>query len=63
MHVRDFGMIKKLYKQIKAKGITPNQLYLDSVLECAMRTDDADIIYDALNSKRAWRESFQEEIS
>ena len=44
----DYERVKTLYKNLKLAGVKPNQLYLDSVLEASLRTDNADIIYDAL---------------
>lgn len=41
-------MIKNLYRKLKAEKMAPNQLYLNSVLEASIRTDDADIVFDSL---------------
>ena len=49
LNMADYEMVKMLYKNLKDEGITPNQLYLDTVLEASLRTDNADVIYDALN--------------
>lgn len=49
LNLADYQMVKSMYKKLKSESLTPNQMYLNSVLEAAMRTDDADVIYDALN--------------
>lgn len=48
LNMADYEMVKTLYRNLKTTGVTPNQLYLNSVLEASVRTDDADIVYDAL---------------
>ena len=49
LNLADYDMVKNMYKKLKSENLAPNQMYLNSVLEASMRTDDADIIYDALN--------------
>jgi len=45
LNMTDYEMVKTLYKNLKAENIEPNQLYLNSVLEASLRTDDSDLVY------------------
>jgi hypothetical protein len=49
LNLAEYDMVKSLYKNLKQENITPNQLYLNGVLEASVRTDDADLVYDSLN--------------
>ena len=49
LNLAEYDMVKSLYKNLKQEKITPNQMYLNGVLEASMRTDDADLVYDSLN--------------
>lgn len=44
----DFDMIKQLYKSSKNEKIEPNKLFLNTVLEASIRTDDSELIYNSL---------------
>ena len=48
LNLTEYQMVKNMYKKLKSEKLTPNQMYLNSVLEAGMRTDDADTIFDAL---------------
>lgn len=48
LNLTDYEMVKTLYKNLKAENIEPNQLYLNSVLEASLRTDDSDLVYQSL---------------
>ena len=45
----DHDMVKSIYKDMKGQGVKPNKQFLNSVVQSAIRTDDADIVYDSLN--------------
>lgn len=48
LNLREFDTVKKLYRSMKTEGLQPNKQIANTVLEAAMRTDDSDIVYDAL---------------
>ena len=48
LNLQEYSMVKSLYKNLKEEKLSPNQSYLNSVLEASVRTDDADIVYEAL---------------
>lgn len=48
LHMKDFDMIKKLYKSFKEDNITPNKMLLNTILESSIRIDDCDLIYESL---------------
>jgi hypothetical protein len=48
LNMAEYDMVKSLYKNLKDENIEENQSFLDAVLEASMRTDDADMVYDAM---------------
>lgn len=48
LNMGDYELVKSLYKKQKKEPFKPNQMYLNSVLEASMRTDDGNLIYDAM---------------
>ena len=42
-------MVINLYQKIKQENFGPNQMYLDSVLEAGLRTDDSAVVFDAMS--------------
>lgn len=58
-NLADYKMVKNLYLDAK-KGaggevVTPNKMLLDTVVQAALRTDDADMVYDCLQDYIAIR--------
>ena len=50
LNMGDYELVKSLYKKQKKENFKPNQMYLNSVLEASMRTDDGNLIYDAMKN-------------
>lgn len=49
LNLAEYDVVKNLYRKMKQDpSITPNQMYLNSVLEASMRTDDSELIHDSL---------------
>ena len=48
LNLREFETVKKLYQAMKVEGLEPNKLIANTTLEAAMRSDDSDTIFSAL---------------